>query len=162
VAVLILGALALAIRSLVIALASDETKIRWRLEEMVTGFNERHLAPIMEGFAPEFRDAGTNASRDEVREILVSLFFQQLEAKTGRFLLRAELVPEDLSVTVGEGSPRTASLAMHARFFELRDGGEQLLWDAHIEGTLAKKEDGWQWVRTTRVNHGDRRRFSRP
>jgi hypothetical protein len=159
---LVLGALALAIRSLVHALASDETKIRWRLEEMVTGFNERHLAPIMEGFAPEFRDAGTGATRDQLKEILIYLFFQHFDAKTGRFLLRAELVPEDLSVTVQDGSPRAASLALHARFLELHNDGEELFWDAHIEGTLEKKDDGWQWVRTTRVNHGDRRRFSRP
>jgi hypothetical protein len=162
VALLLLLALGLAIRSVFRALASDETKIRWRIEEMVEGFNARHLAPVMAGFAPDYRDAATGLTRDRLKDILVYLYFQEVDAKSGRFFLRAELVPDELELRMPESPPGTASLSLHLRFFESRTGTEHPFWDAHVEGELEKREDGWQWVRTTRVNHADRHLFSRP
>ncbi|MEW6073625.1 MAG: hypothetical protein AB1726_13660 [Planctomycetota bacterium] len=43
------------IRRLVIALAADETRIGWLIEDMVEGFNERHAGEATSGLAPDWR-----------------------------------------------------------------------------------------------------------
>ena len=39
-------------RALVRALASPQTRIRWRLEEMVEGFNAMRARPVLDGIGP--------------------------------------------------------------------------------------------------------------
>lgn len=141
------------------ALASDETKIRWRIEEMVDGFNDCKTGRVLDGLAPDFRDRASGATRQDVHAALVQVFFEQTDSRTHEFTLRAELVADDLAIAVERTDPPRAEVAAHVLFHERTPNGEQLVWDARVLGQWEQGEDGWQWTATTDVNHRDRRRW---
>jgi hypothetical protein len=140
------------------ALASDETKIRWRIEDMLDGFNECRNGRVCDGLASEFRDRASGATRETVHAALVQLFFERVDSRTHEFQLSAELVADELEIKVEKGEPKRASAKVHVLIDELAsDGKRQLYWDAHVTGRLEERDDGWQWIETTEVNHRDRR-----
>jgi hypothetical protein len=139
------------------ALAPDETKIRWVCEDMLDGFNEMRTARVARGLAPDFRDESSGLTREEVREVCRYAFLNELDPKDKSFAYRAEFVPEVWKVKVAEGTPKRATATLGARFFDKRGGKERLFWEARVEGEFALGDEGWQWTRTTSVNHSDRR-----
>jgi hypothetical protein len=141
------------------ALASDETKIRWRVEEMVDGFNDCKTGRVLDGLAKDFRDRVTGATRDDVQLALVQLFFERVDSRTHEFELEAELIADDLAIEVEDSEPKQATATVHVSVRDRRNAAEpKLFWDAHVSGRLEKRDDGWQWVETTEVNHRDRAR----
>ena len=141
-------------RTLVRALQSDETKIRRCIATMVEGFNETRLDDVLAGLAPDFRDDASGITRAELREVLVYSFLQDYDGTDRSYLYTAELAPEELVVEVVGGEPPQAKVALHCVFRTKRG----VFWDARVEGEMSEGERGWQWVRTTAVNHSDRRR----
>jgi hypothetical protein len=139
------------------ALASDETKIRWVCEDMLDGFNQMRTARVVRGLAPAFLDESSGVTREEVREVCIYVFMNELDPDDKGFALRAEFVPEEWTVKVAEGTPKRATATLGARFFDKRGEKERLFWQARVEGELARGDDGWQWTRMTSVNHSDRR-----
>jgi hypothetical protein len=140
------------------ALASDETKIRWRIEEMIDGFNDCQGAGVLDGLASDFRDQASGATREDVHGALVQLFFERVDSRTHEFQLSAELVADELSIQVQATQPKRATATMHVLIHErASDGKSQLFWDARIVGRLEKRDEGWQWIETTEANHRDRR-----
>lgn len=138
------------------ALAPEEARIRGVLEAMFDGFNDTDLGPVMDGFAPDYVDSGSGLDRRDVRDVLIASFFQDLDPRTHEYLFRAELVPDELRIELaGDG---TAEVALAVRFYTRARGEEELFWDARIEGRMADGDDGWQWSRTTRINHESRKR----
>lgn len=138
------------------ALASDETKIRWRVESMIDGFNRERASPILRGFAQEFRDDTSEADRELVHQAVVSLFFRERDPQTKRFLLRAEIDPETLVVEVSEdGSAATVNGVL--TLFERKGELEDVLWSASFEGELVRGEDGFRFVRSTHETVGGER-----
>lgn len=136
------------------ALASDEQKIAWRIEDMAEGFNATRSARVLRGFAPDFRDEG-GFTREDVHQALVYLFFNEIDPKTKQFRMRVEIPEERLSVEVTEEGRARVSLA--ARFWIRAGDREELYWDAVISGEMRDGEDGWQFERTHGVNHAGRR-----
>lgn len=156
-AVVLLALAALGGRWLWRTLASDETKIRWMCEDMLDAFNQTRTTRVLEAFAPQFQDESSGFTREDIHSACIYVFFNELDPKDRSFALRAELVPEDWSVTVEDGPPKRATAKLGARFYDSRGGSERVFWEAHVEGELARGDDGWQWTRTTSVNHSDRR-----
>jgi hypothetical protein len=124
---------------------------------MVAGFNETDLRSVMAGIAPDYVDEASGVRRDALREGLMVLFFEGADSTRG-FLYRAELVPEDLAIEI---SPGRAAVRARIRFHALHGPAEEVIWDARIEGELQPGDDGWQWTRTTSINHSDRPRSFR-
>src|SRR3984885_8456734 len=61
-------------RALVHALASDETKIRWKLEDACEGFSNARMSPILDFLAHEFVDETSGYHRDDVRAAVAGAF----------------------------------------------------------------------------------------
>lgn len=139
------------------ALASDETRIRWVVEEMLAGFNAAQLRPIMAGLAPDFVDVTSGVRRAELREVLIASFFQDVDPQTRAFAYQAELADGGLELELSEDG-EGAQAQLHVLFSVRRGAQLQPFWDARITGELRELDDGWQWVRTSAVNHSDRRR----
>ena len=138
-------------------LASDQTHVRWVIEDMLEGFNRAEMGPILRGIAPDFIDGATGVRREDLRGALIQSFFEDLDPSSREYLYRAELFPEELVIEI-EGDGR-AAVALHVRFLDRRRGEEREFWDARIAGRMQRGDDGWQWVRTDDVNHADRRRM---
>ena len=138
------------------ALASDEARIRGVIDSMFDGFNETELGAVMDGFAPDYADSASGLDRRDVRDVLIASFFQDVDSRTHEYLFRAELVHEEIRIELaGDGA---ADVVLAARFYTRARGEEELFWDARIEGRMVDGDDGWQWSRTTRINHQSRKR----
>ncbi|HTF87645.1 MAG TPA: hypothetical protein VK843_04490 [Planctomycetota bacterium] len=146
----------LGIRGIYRALASAETKIRWRIEEMVEGFNARRAQPVLDGLAKDFVDRTSGLTRDEFHSILTWTYFNELDDK-GLFLWSASFDPKELAIELAPDE-QSAAVECHLLLYRRR-GDEKLLdWDAHLGGKLVLGEDGWQWSVLTTANHAQRSR----
>lgn len=134
-------------RMLYRALASHETKIRWRIESMVDGFNRTRPRPVLRGFRDDYRDESSDADRELVHSALVSLFFTEKDPETKAFTLRADVPRETLVIEVAEDA-QTATAEGVLTIYERLGEAEELLWSAGFEGDLTHGEDGWVFVRS--------------
>lgn len=142
-------------RFVVHALASPETKVRWRIQSMVDGFNRQRASPVLRGFASDYRDESSGADRELVHQGVVSLFFREKDPETKAFRLRAEIPDEELDVVVEEGGERATArgvLTVYRR--EGSDGGEAVLWRVSFEGVLDRDDPQrddrvWRFERST-------------
>jgi hypothetical protein len=142
-------------RWVVRAFESDAERIERVVGEMVEGFNEAQGRPVLEGLARDFVDASSGAGREDVRTALIAWFFEQVDPVTKKFLFVAEL--EQLDVQVDEAA-REAQVNLAIRFSKRRGEALEPWWNATIEGVMRDGDDGWQWVKATRVNHSERPR----
>jgi len=145
----------LGVKKIVYELASEETQIRWRLEEMVEGFNSTRKRMVMNGFDETFVEATKGYPRDLVSRYLSGLFVGHIDKETKAFTMSVSMPEDDLLITLHETEPPTATVAVR---FLIMDAGEEY-WDLHLTGEMQEDEDGWQFVRTTDINHADRRGF---
>lgn len=140
-------ALLLVGRALVRALASHETRIEWVIDDMLEGFNETRMNPILAGLDREFLDDTWGADRETVRAAAAHLFFNELDHQTKKFLFRAEWTKESIAVT-GDEAPR-ADVVFETRFFETKGEREELAWRIRVEGEMHLNPDGeWCFART--------------
>lgn len=128
-------------RAIVRALASDETKIRWVLEDMADGFNATRMSRVLGGLANDFLDETSGADRELVHAGLARLFFEEKDPETKRFLYRVEIPKQDVSI---ERDGETANVDLAATFFEVHGATEKLVWKARIHAAFAKTKDGWK------------------
>lgn len=136
-------------RWVVLALVGDETRIRWRLESMVEGFNETRLAPVLEGVAPQWHHDHSRVDRELLAQLLRSVFFNEKDPESGRFPLRAEIEPESLEVTLDEEREGRARALLTGRFLVLEEGEWSSAWLARLELELEEHDErGWQVVRS--------------
>ena len=154
--ILALPFLWLAGRWLAGAVASDESRIRSVVRTMFEGFNDTDLSRVMDGLAPEYVDASSGLDRRDVRDVLIASFFQDVDSRTHEYLFRAELDEDELRIRFAEDGSAEVTLA--ARFHTRARGEEELFWEARVEGRMIDGDDGWQWTRTTRINHEARKR----
>ena len=96
------------VRAIVHFFASDETKIRWVVEDMVDGFNETRMNPVMTGLAQEFVHEDPPVHKDEARAMLAQMFLQDKDPQTKRFPYRVRVPEEEFRLQVQRGEPRTA------------------------------------------------------
>jgi len=141
VSVLLLGG-----RALLRALASDESKIRMRLEEACEGFGDARMNPILEFLARDFVDETSGFHRDDVRGAVAAAFFQEKDPQTKKFPYRAEVVPETLTVAVEAESARVAFVI---RIVNTAGDARRTAWEFAVDGTMRDGDDGWQLARCT-------------
>lgn len=153
---LLLGLLALValfflVRALVHAFASDDTKIRWLIEDMSEGFGETRMNPILAGLAHEFVDDGSGARKDDVRAGLAQLFLQRKDPKTRKFPYRARIVQEGFTVSVHSAETKSAE-ADFVLVLEQSAGEEwHEAWKAQVHAQLAEDSGDW-FIQRTRVD----------
>lgn len=135
-------------RALVNALASEETHVRWLLEDMIAGFNATRLDPCMRPLAREFVDEPSGADRELVKQALIHLFFTEKDPATKQFPYVAELPENELRIDVRDASPKTATLDCAVQFRRRRGDALEPAWSIRVHGELEKSDDGWRIHRT--------------
>lgn len=144
-------------RALVRALASDETRIRWVVDDMIEGFNATRMNPILDGLAPDYLDETYGADRALLRAAATSVFFQAKDPATKQFLYRLEWRPRAAIAVDERGGVKSASVPLELQFFRQRGDAEESAWTIDVDGRMEEREDGWMFVRTeTRTTSGDR------
>ncbi len=131
-------------RALVHALVSDETKIRWKLEEACEGFTATRMGPILDFLAPDFVEASSGKPRAEVRAAVASVFFTAKDPQTKKFPYVAIIVPDTLTVEKDPGDDDKARLRCTIRITDTRGGEERIAYEFKLDGTLVDGDDGWQ------------------
>lgn len=131
-----------AVRWVIGALASDETRIRWMVEEMVDGFNEGSARRATSGFAESWRYREETLRRDDLRGGLLAEFQQQRSRQARRLTLRAS-VPEPLAIEVA-GDTARMELELHVE--GLRGEAWAPRWTMRVRAELERGEDGWRIV----------------
>jgi hypothetical protein len=134
----------LGVRAIVHALASDETQIRWVVEDMTDGFNETRMNPIMTGLAQDFREDSRDADKELVRAGLAQLFLQSKDPQTKKFPFRAQVPEPEFRVHVQSGEPRTAELDLVAQFEQSKGEEWHPTWKAHVHAELVLAPGGWK------------------
>ena len=139
-------------RAIVRAVVSDETKIRWMVEDMREGFDETRMDPILVAFAEGFRDVTSGADRQDVRSGLAYLFLTAKDPKTKAFPYRVEVTIARLSIEEGSDGGRSAECDLEARFLDLRgssEGEPEVAWEIAIASRWVHGEYGWRIASTT-------------
>jgi hypothetical protein len=131
-------------RALYRALASDETKIRWMVADMVRGYDEGDVGDCIGAFAESWRHEGSEITRELLRGALIQTALER-DPATKRQSSRVEIQAESLVVTVAGDKAR---LECEARFSRLRHGEWEPTWDLHAEAELEKGEHGWRIVQS--------------
>jgi len=146
------------VRSILRSLASDETRVRWLVEELARDFNAGDAGDVGAKLHADYVDLGTGYGRDVVQEALLYLVFQDREPGTKGFRYRVEIDADALEVRVHDSDPRTADATIRADLFRRTGETEEPYWNAVVPTRFAKGENGWKIVETHDVNHADRSR----
>ena len=140
-----LSALALVVQRACVALASEETKIRWRLERMERGFNEAQLAACLKGIADDWRHADSGLGRAELADALRATFMQEIDPESRAFRYRVALDRETLAIELEPGREDRARVQLELAFEILERGAWTPTWRARVEAELARDEElGWR------------------
>ena len=131
-------------------LASDQTEIRWLVEDMEEAYNTGDAGDCVAPLARNWRHEGYELDR----QVLLGAVFQasrERDRSTHEMLTRVEVAEDSIQVAVdGE----RATLTVEAVFWRLRKGAWEETWRIRVEGELADGEDGWKIVKT---RHSDLR-----
>lgn len=157
-AIAVLALVFFAGRAIVRALASDETRIRWTLEEMRDGFNDAEPAPVIDHLHPLFREEENGVDLAQVEQALIAVCLGEIDSTTKTFALRADCDFDAWSVALGPDDAQ-ASAKGEVGLFRSRQGVEKLVWRAKVELELVEDEhDGWLVRRGSfETLEGDRR-----
>lgn len=136
-----------AVRAIARAFASEETKIRWVIEDMADGFNDTRMNPIMSGLAEDFLEDSWGADKQLARAGLAQMFLQSKDALTRDFPYRVEIPDEEFLVRVNEVEPRTAEFDLVAQFQKSQGGEWSAHWKAKVHAQLELRPGGWKIVR---------------
>ena len=135
-------------RAIVRALVSDETRIRWLVEDMAEGFDATRMDPVLVAFAEGYRDETTGADRSNVREALAYLFLTEKDPRTKAFPYRVEVAITKLAIDRSSPEKPAADCELLARFLDRRGGEEKLAWEVEIVSRWIRGEYGWRIAST--------------
>jgi len=145
VALVILGAMELRVR-----LASPETRVRWRIGEMIEGFNDARVGPCLRGVATSWSDERGRVDRERLANGLRYLFLQERDPKTKAFRFRVELEEEPV-VAIDPANDAAAHVELVAHFECLTRDEWSTTWRVRIEAEMIDdEEEGWQVTVTER------------
>ena len=131
------------------ALASPETKIRWRLEKMSKDFDLGRAGPCCRGLTDDFRDDTSGAEAQDVRAILSRMTLAERDPETKELLYRVSLPEDEMTIFVDPADPSEAHVDLVATFEKLTGGEWRLYWRVAIAAELLDGDDGWQIHRST-------------
>ncbi len=149
IALVVLGLLAVGVRYLVLTLVSDETKIRWAIQDAAEGFGNARANPVLELLARDFEDQPSGYKREDIRGPLAAVFFQEKDPETKGFPYRLEIADEAIQIVVVKGEPDSATVSFPGKIVDTRGGKRRDAWSFEIEGRMEEREDGWCFVTTT-------------
>ena len=132
-------------RWLFVALASDETRIRWLVERMERGYNRADVSDCVGPLADDWSHEGHSVDRDLIANAIRSDYLRDRDRETKELRRRVE-VDEDTLVVEVDGE--TARLTVEARFERLQQGRWTETWALRAEAELRETEDGWRIRRT--------------
>jgi hypothetical protein len=138
-------------RAVVHAFASDATLIRWTIDDMIEGFNDTRMNPILDGLDREFLDATYGADRELVRGALAYLFLNSKDPATKAFPYRAEWADTAPPSVDTKSEPRRAHVEFEVRFFLTERGAEKPVWRIAVHGELQKRDGAWRFKSTETV-----------
>jgi len=137
-------------RGLYRTMASDEQKIRWTVEGMITGYNTARPSLCIEPLAEEWRhESLPQLDRELLRGGLFRFSMQERDRKTKELTTRVELVPESLLVSVEDDTADfelEACTSRHVRSELDGERGWEESWRFRVVGHLEKGEGGWKIV----------------
>jgi hypothetical protein len=134
-------------------MASDEARIRWRIDDALADFNDGRVRAA-DALAPTFTDETSGLGREDVRGAIAFVVLRR-PGPGGRFGYRLEPAAEP-ELQVGEG---TATVTLRLRLHDVRTDPPRLLWELEIEGELRRDDGDWQFTRSRHVTlAGDRPR----
>ena len=136
-------------RALVLAFVSDETKIRWLVEEMEAGFNAGDLSDCVGPLDDDWSHDGHSLTLEYLKGGLFQAFREERDRETGKRTSKIEIAEDGIYVEVEDEAARIEVEARFSRF--KRDVWEET-WHIRVFGDLEKGEDGWK---ITRTRHDD-------
>jgi len=143
--VVILGA-----RALLRSLAPEETKLRWRLEQMEAGYNEGDVGDTIRPIARSWGHEGhPGLDREAIHGQMVREFFQDRHPETRELLRRVDLLEETLVLEL-EGD--SAAFTVEVLFERLVRDSWSTAWRAELSGQWRRGEGGWLLERTSHRN----------
>ncbi|MCZ6598614.1 MAG: hypothetical protein O7B99_13325 [Planctomycetota bacterium] len=138
-------------RLYVAVFVSDETKIRWVIEDAAEGFNTGDPSDCVADLAKDWRDEKTGLTRRDLQQVLFATFWSDRDPRTKELLWRVE-VPEDLlTITLDEADENRAEVTCTLRFFRKHGESWKLDWAVAIEAEM-RDDDGWKIARTRRMD----------
>jgi hypothetical protein len=125
-------------------LASDETRIRWLLEDAASSFNDTHLGGCLTAFAPDYQDKTfSGMGRAQLAQALRSVFVARVDPKTRRFLFRVQIPEQDLTIKVAaNGKTATAQFTLHLE--AQRQDTWKPVWELRVTAGLDKVSGDWR------------------
>ena len=158
---LAIGAVCLFAYWLFLTLASDDTRIRWLIEDMESGFNNGTPSTLADGLAENFSHGESGANRQIVLLGFLQ-FVQRNSDKEKNFVLRCEVTAVDEIEVDAEADPPTAQATVTVSFFRrgprssVDDAGEKV-GTVTFEGRLVVEGGNWKIVGVShRVVEGKR------
>lgn len=149
IALVVVGLLVAGVRSLVLALTADATKIRWAIRDAADGFGAARMDPVLVVLAREYREETVNFTREDLRGALASAFFGEKDPETKSFPYRCEIADASIEVEVEPGEPKQARVAFPATIVDARGDSRRVAWSFRIAGRMEERADGWCFVRST-------------
>ena len=144
----IVGGLAFAFflgRWLFIALASDETRIRWLVERMEQGYNRADVGDCVGPLADDWSHEGYAVDRDLIANAIRADYLRDRDRETKELRRRVDVDEETLDILVdGE----KALLSVEVSFERLDRGEWAETWALRAAAELRATEDGWRIHRT--------------
>lgn len=126
-------------------LASDETRIRWLLEDAARSFNEAYLAGCLEAFDNRYQDTSSTPALDRtmLAATLRYVFQLRVDLKTKAFLLRVRIPEEELTIQVGR-SGEQAEARFRLDLEEQLEGAWQSAWQLQVTANLQEAGGDWR------------------
>lgn len=146
-----LGGVALFAYWLVLTLASDETRIRWLIEDMESGFNDGSVSSLAAGIAEDFsHDSGAT------RNIVLLAFMQFVRRNLDNdrnFRHRCEVASIDEISVTANSDPPSGSATVTVRFFRRPskpsvDDPGKYVGTVTFEADLVVEGGDWKIIRT--------------
>ena len=141
---LALAGLYLGVGLVVRFLASDETRIRWLIEQMEEAYNDGRPGSCVGPLARDWKHEGYSIDR----EMLLGGLFQaarERDKETRQLRSRVEVDEDALEIALdGE----RATLATEAVFSRLRAGQWERTWHLRIQAELVDGDEGWKIVKS--------------
>ncbi len=143
------GLVAALARYLVHALAADETRILWAIQDAAEGFGEARMDPVLDVLSRDFVDETSGFRREDLRGALASVFFTEKDPKSKGFPYRCEISADSVTIAIEKGEPDRALVTLAAQIVDTRGDDRREAWTVQIGGRMEEREDGWCFVATT-------------
>jgi hypothetical protein len=132
----------LAGRAVYRSMASEETRIRWLVQEEVEAFNSASISGCMAGFAMEYEDTTLRLDRTTMQGVLLHTFRKRRDPESGEFLYSIQIPDESVEVTLVGDDQIQAEVVFPV---VLSEAGVPV-WELAVHGELRRDESGWAFV----------------